>query len=269
MRTNGVDIDLVSHNLRGKLQWTSNFTLGYAFSRITKLSSIEGTGKTYLGTDYPNAVSGRPLYSLYAYKWAGLDPQTGDPTFVYQGARSKEWGSIYENTSIDSMVYVGPARPTVFGSLKNTFTWNGFSLSCTVGYKLGYYFRTPALSYDQLLNNWTGHKSFSRRWQKPGDELHTNVPSVSYTAGAARDLVYGNSTIMADKADNIGLQDAQLSYSRENFSWKGLRFQQLKLFFFASQLGLLWKASKSGIDPDFNNVPRFGPVFTFGFTLTY
>lgn len=269
MRTNGVDIDLVSHNLRGNLQWTTNFTLGYTSSRVRKRALTEGTGKAYLGVDYPNAVSGRPLYAMYAYKWAGLDPQTGDPTIMYQGSRSKEWGAIHDNTGIDSMVYMGPARPTVFGSLRNTFIWKGFSLSFTVGYKLGYYFRTPALSYDQLLNNWNGSNSYSRRWQRPGDELHTNVPSLSYTGGAARDLVYENSTVMVDNAGSIRLQDAQLSYSKENIGWKGLHFQQLKMFIFSSPQWLLWKANKAGIDPDFSNVPKFGPVFTVGFSLTY
>jgi len=150
---------------------------------------------------------------------------------------------------LKDMVCKGPAQPTVFGAVRNTFTLGSLGLSFNISYKLGYYFRKPALSYNDLLNNWSGLSAYTQRWQKPGDEKFTNVPSISYTDNAARDLFYANSAVMVGKADNIRLEDVNLSYEKNNFHWGSLHLQRLKLYMYVSNLGTIWKADRSGPDP--------------------
>src|SRR3546814_19925038 len=70
----------------------------------------------------------------------------------------------------EDLVYHGSARPTFFGSFRNTFSWKGLSISANIAYKLGYYFKGSTISYTALFNNWNGHKDFNRRWKEPGDE---------------------------------------------------------------------------------------------------
>src|ERR1700759_134951 len=101
------------------------------------------------------------------------------------------------------MVYNGPANPTIFGSIRNTISKGHFSLSLVISYKLNYYFRKPALSYYGLFNQWNGLGTFSQRWQKPGDERITNVPSLTYAPSSFRDQFYANSETNVDRADNI------------------------------------------------------------------
>src|SRR3546814_8198852 len=79
----------------------------------------------------------------------------------------------------EDLVYHGSARPTFFGSFRNTFSWKGLSISANIAYKLGYYFKGSTISYTALFNNWNGHKDFNRRWKEPGDENSTQIPSRS------------------------------------------------------------------------------------------
>jgi hypothetical protein len=98
-----------------------------------------------------------------------------------------------------------------------------------------------------------GHADYEKRWQKPGDETRTTIPSLDFPADPLRDIFYEFSSSNAQRADNIKLQDFRLSYQfligQKNISPP----TRLEVFIYASNLGIIWKASKSGIDPDYYN----------------
>ena len=197
----------------------------------------------------------------------GLDPATGDPQGNYNGKSSKSWDSIYANTRLNNMIYNGPTQPTIFGALRNTFSWHQFSLSVNISYKFGYYFRRPSINYTELLINWNGSSDYAQRWQKPGDEKRTNVPS--FADSANRDLFYANSSVLVDKGDQVRLEDMALSYVCNNLKGKNIPFRQIRLYLYAANLALLWKANKDGIDPYYINVPKDGKRFSLGATLYF
>ncbi len=271
LKGKGVDIELTSQNLnpRGKFQWITNYIFSYSTSRVTKLSIPPGLANSYLGQNDINPVSGKPLHAIYSYKWMGLDPKTGDPQVSYNGRPSTEYTPVYSSTGLDSMVYNGPSQPTIFGALRNNFSYRNISFSFNVSYKFGYYFRKPALSYGDLSTKWSGDASYAQRWQKPGDEKITNVPSVDYSGNFSRDNIYANSSIMVDKADNIRLDDINISYDKDQFHLGNLHFRHLRVFMYASNLWLIWKANKDKFDPYFINVPKDAKRYSFGLNLTF
>ncbi|HTI12659.1 MAG TPA: SusC/RagA family TonB-linked outer membrane protein [Puia sp.] len=260
----GMDAELISHNFRGRLKWTTHFIFSYAVSRVTGYSLPNGLGKDYLASNLPNPVLNKPLYAVYSYKWQGLDPQTGDPRGISpDGKPSTAWAAINDSTPLAGMVYHGSAEPTVFGALRNEFALGAFSLSFNISYKFNYYFRKPALRYDNLLNTWTGPDSYARRWQKPGDEKVTSVPSLYYTV-PERDRFYAYSAVNVARADNIRLEDVNLSYEKKDFTWRGIHCQDLVVFVYCSNLGPLWTANKDGINPYFVGVARDGKRWSIG-----
>ena len=100
---------------------------------------------------------------------------------------------------------------------------------------------------------------YARRWQKPGDEQHTNVPSFTYPTDSSRDQFYNQSSVNVEKGDNIRLQDARLAYDLGARQLKGLALKHLQLYVYAANLGLVWKATKTSLDPDYpysNRPPR-------------
>jgi hypothetical protein len=167
------------------------------------------------------------------------------------------------------MRYMGPAQPTVFGAILNTFKRGYFSLSFNISYKLFYYFRKPALNYSDLISKWNSLDSYNRRWEKPGDERLTNVPSFNYQAPSTRDLFYGGSTVMVDRADNIRLEDINICFDKDNFRLGNTCFPHLKVFIYASNLGKIWTANKGGYDPYYVGVPKDAKRISIGFTATF
>jgi hypothetical protein len=161
------------------------------------------------------------------------------------------------------MVYIGPSSPTYFGSVINELQWKQISVSFNISYRLGYYFRKSAFSSSSLIESGIGHRDFERRWQKPGDELITNVPAFSYPSNPDADLFYATSEINVDKADHIRLQYINLNYTIERLS-KRLNTGRLQLYVNIANLGIVWRANKDNLDPDFPSSLPQTKQFTFG-----
>ena len=118
--------------------------------------------------------------------------------------------------------------------------------------------------YNAIFNGTGSHSDFNLRWQKPGDEAISQVPSMVYPNDANRDgYFYPRAEVLISKGDNIRLQDINLSYqikSLEN-KWK---LKRLEVLMYATNLGTIWKADKHNVDPEFGNL---SPLRTISFGL--
>ncbi|QEM04894.1 SusC/RagA family TonB-linked outer membrane protein [Mucilaginibacter rubeus] len=249
---NGLDLVLNTRIINGsKFKWNNNFILSHATDIVTKYD-VTSTSSNYIAFSNSSSIiplTGKSLYGIYSYSWAGLNHQTGDPQGYIDGKVSTNYSGILANTNINNMVYNGSSRPTTFGSFRNTFTYNDISLSFNIVYKLDYYFRKTSLTSSGLP--YSGNEDYYKRWQKPGDELITSVPSLQYppyTSG--RDQFYQYSTALIDKGDHIRLQDISLSYDLYKSNIKNLPINHLQLYGYVNNVGILWRANHDGLDPD-------------------
>jgi len=262
MKGNGIDLQLTSKNVNRKVQWFTTLIFSKAATTVTKyLMPVASSGNAYLAPTVVNVnpVIGKPVFAVYSYKWAGLDPQNGDPQGYYNGSVSKDYTTMYASTPLDSLVYNGPSSPTIFGAIRNTINYKNWSLSANVSYKFGYYFRKASwLNYGQLFDSWHGSSDYEKRWQKPGDESRTNVPSMPaypFNDLAYRDLFYQYTSVNVLKGDNIRLEDITISYECHKSGYQKLPFESIRLYLYVSNIGCIWKANKEGIDPYYNNTP--------------
>lgn len=256
MKGRGVDLVLNSRNINGKFQWTTGFLFNYNTDWVTKFISVYSNSQLISGAGSaadPNSfVIGKPVQSLYSYRWAGLD-SAGNPQGILNGKVSEDYTSIESIKDPSQLKFGGHLSPRYFGSLLNTFRYSQVSLSFNITYKLGYVFRRNSVNYYNLFNNGytAGTQDYAKRWQKPGDEKITNVPSLIYPISSqTRDLFYDGSEVLVDNADHIRLQDIQLSYDLTRRQMARLPVQGVKLYIYAANIGILWKANKDGIDPD-------------------
>jgi hypothetical protein len=182
---------------------------------------------------------------------------------------SKDYASIIGNATADSLVYFGSARPTKWGSLRNDFFYKGFSLSFMITYKGGYYFRrfSSSPNYADVLTTQR-NADFTQRWQKPGDEQHTNVPSFVYPANGLRSSFYSYADVLVEKADCIRLQDVRLAYDLTTII-KGSTFKAMQVYVYGTNLGILWRANKFNLDPETNNGYSTPMQLSFGFQTTF
>jgi TonB-linked SusC/RagA family outer membrane protein len=245
IKGHGIDLSLMSSNINKQLKWFTNFIFSYATDKVTKNATT--TAKII--------IEGRPVNGLYSYKWGGLDAN-GDPLGYLDDTISKNYSTILAKaaTNPNSLVFNGPENPVIFGSIINRFSYKQFSFSLNITYKLGYYFRKNSISYSGLFNSWLGHADYEKRWQRKGDEAITNVPSMVYTNYpdfSNRDAFYLGSEINVEKADHIRLQDINLSYDFTKNKITNLPFQQIQLYVYMNNLGVIWKANSKGVDPEF------------------
>ena len=265
----GVDVQLDTRNLNGELKWTTRLLYSYTSSIVHQYLVQPGLGNIYLDQNVLNPVAGKPVLGVYSFRTQGLDPQTGDPRGIANGKTSLDWASLYNTTRLDSMVFNGPTEPTRFGSLRNTFSWRHFSLSFTLSYQFGHYFRVPGLSYSGLAKSWTGSNAYALRWQQPGDEKKTNVPSLRYPLDESRDKFYVYSNSLVRRSDQIRWEDISLSYELDKGQYRKLPFQDIRFYTYVSGLGTIWTANKEHIDPYYINVPRDRPRYSIGMTIHF
>lgn len=204
---------------------------------------------------------------MAGYTWGGLDAN-GNPQGYLNGKKSIDYNAIVNegNASPEAanITYVGSALPTVFGNLVNTFGYKNFSLSVNISYKLGYYFRRPALNYNTLLNGSIGNDQYAQRWQKPGDENSTDVPSFIYPNSTGRDNFYTLSAVNILKGDHVRLQYINLSYGLGRQLLDKWRLKTFQFYANAADLGILWRANKQGLDPEYANAIPPLKSFTIG-----
>ncbi|SEN01448.1 TonB-linked outer membrane protein, SusC/RagA family [Mucilaginibacter gossypiicola] len=262
--TKGADLVLNSINLDGNFRWSSTLLVSYINYKLTKnLAPVSTEGLVSDGT-YIFPVLGYNPYIIASYKWAGLDPQTGDPMGYVNGQISKDYAAITKNP-VDQQVINGSAVPSLFGSIRNTIEYKGIAAAFNITYRFNYYFRKPATNYGTLLSSGVGYKDYESRWQKPGEENNTNVPSFIYPDDSERDQFYHYSAVNVAKADNVRIQDIYLSYDVPLRSSSRI-FKKLQVYLYANQLNvLIWKANKFGIDPDFIYGIKTPAAYSIGF----
>ncbi|WP_448634124.1 hypothetical protein [Pedobacter panaciterrae] len=81
---------------------------------VTDYGVAEPASVYYVGTYSSVPTLNRPVYGIYSYKWAGLDPTNGDPRGYLNGEVSKDYKAIL-NSSMQDVEYNGSARPTIYG----------------------------------------------------------------------------------------------------------------------------------------------------------
>ena len=270
----GIDLVLNSKNVDKTFTWNSSLLFNYNTDKTTKYDDDEAKNSNAIIGSGQGIIPeiGRPLYAIAAYKWEGLD-NSGNPQGLVNGQKSTDYEAIFNEGTLKgtngNIVFVGPSSPTIFGSLVNSFSWKGFSISVNIAYKFGYYFQKSTIAYTALVNSGTGHKDYARRWQNPGDELKTNVPAFIYPNNGNRDNFYQSSEVNILRADHVRLQYINLSYSLLKERKNNVPFNDLQLYLNAANLGILWRSNKENLDPEYPSVLKPERSITLGLRVNF
>lgn len=260
LKAKGFDLSLHSVNLSptSRIGWTTDFFVSYAANRVTAYKPTnQPTSQSFVGTGITAVNSihmvDKPASALFAYAWGGLDPLSGDPQGYLDGQISKDYNAIFASDP-SQLRYFGASTPTYITGFRNTFTFKNISLSANITGKFGYYFRRESVNYSGLVPSFVspgileGHSDYGLRWQHPGDEHKTDVPSFIYPNDGDRNEFYESSAVLVEKGDHIRLQDLVLGYTLDKPLW-GLR--SARFFVNMNNLGLIWRANKQKLDPDY------------------
>ena len=211
MRNRGVEIQLNTIPYQSRdWTWAIGGVFGYNKNTVTYIN-VEAP-VLFLVFDYPTAYPriGNPYYAIYAYDWAGLNEE-GMPQ-----VRDLE-GNIHTNSqpsNVNDAIYAGTTVPVWNGSISTSLTWRQFTLSAMAIFEGGHSMRNTMAPYLQSFG--FVNAEISDRWQKPGDEAHTNIPRYVSSESPlynyyASDL-YLNSTACVLNANRFQLRNISLRY---------------------------------------------------------
>ena len=275
LTNSGIEFTVNSVNVAaGLFEWTTDFNISFNRNKLVDMY-IEPPTAPYAMITY-DYWKGYPYGTVFAYKWAGLDPVDGMPR-VYD-SKGQAVRSVTDIDSADAVQYRGTTVPPVYGSLANGFRLGNFDLSISFIYNLGHVMRNDVNDKFSYRLERNLHNDFALRWKKPGDEAHTDVPayySLKNTDINETDVtyLYRYADINVLSASYIKLRELSLGYRLPSAACKALHLQSAMVRLQASNL-LTIAFNGQGIDPEafyFNGAraERFPPYVSASLNLEF
>lgn len=248
----GVDISINFSPVTGSFDWRVGTSFSHVKDWTTEFYGNEANALTLVGSDHNvRPIIGRALVPVHSFRFAGLDPENGDPQGILNGEISKNYTAMLRD-SLHYLNYHGSGRPLYYGFLNQTFQYQGFSLFVNIAYRAGHYYKRPTISYNSLFSTWRSHEDIENRWKQPGDEQTTTIPSMSYPGNNNRDNFYAFSEANVERGDVIRLQQLRVAY---RWAPPLEKIQSVAIGVHASNLGIIWKATRTVTDPDYLSIP--------------
>lgn len=264
MKGHGIDLVIgVTPVAAPFFRWNSSFTLGYGKNKITNVKNLPQVWD--LVAPSGGNKEGYPVRSLFSIQFAGLNPENGIAWYYGENNQliTSDTNNIFlQSTVTDFLKYEGPVDPVVQGGWNHTFTYKNFSLNLLFTYQAGNYIR--------LYQAWRAAYSdldampgaIKNRWQQPGDELYTNIPSIADLYGEARIGAaasypynyYNYSDKWVVKGDFLRLKTMGVSYRLNTELVRRLGLNMVQASLSANNLWLIIADRRlRGQDPEFFN----------------
>ncbi|MCF2442791.1 SusC/RagA family TonB-linked outer membrane protein [Dyadobacter sp. CY345] len=222
MQSKGIDLSLEAVISKTKdWSWRSRFTAGYAHTKITSVDNLP-TIFDMVKAEGAN-IQGYPVRGLFSVDYRGLNPTTGVPTFLNEEGEVSS--DVYlQDLNTANLKYEGPVDPPLTGGLNNTFTYREFTLNVFLTGQAGNKIRLNPLykgtdnSRPSFSDLDASPKEFNDRWEMPGDEKITNIPSIpdilqnQYLAGIYPYTTYNYSSQRVASGNFVRLKSVSLAY---------------------------------------------------------
>ena len=252
LNNKGFEVALGSVNIsKPDFEWRTNLNFSYNKNEITRMKHSGTTVFSY--TQGVVHTKGRPMYSLFSYKSAGLDPENGAP-LVYD----KDGNKVSNVGSIEELKYSGTTRPPYTASLINRFRYKGWNLSFMFIYNGGHVLRDEISPY--LTGSVTANisKKAMNHWRKPGDENIKGVaPAMNRSTSYTMKQVWYALDTHVIKADYIKLRDVTLSYDLPKVWVQKLSLESMSVNCQVSNLWR-WESNGSDLDPEAYTTTGYG-----------
>jgi TonB-linked SusC/RagA family outer membrane protein len=256
----GIDLDLRTINLKGKLEWTTSVNFSVNRNKITNLNSE---------TDVilQNAIllrEGVSIGTFYGYQFDGIfqsDAEAAsspvlvgqEPTSPNPASRAKAGDRKYRDMNKDGKIdandrtILGSAQPDFTWGLNNTFSYKNFELSFFIqgsqGNKMANFNNLDLLNFngqnnvlaEAALNRWTPQNA-------------SNKYPRALSAGSL-DVGVVSSAIVED-ASYVRLRNVTLSYTLPSRMISKIGMSNLRVY--ASGSNLFTITNYSGYDPEAN-----------------
>ena len=282
----GREISLRTLNVRTTdFSWVTSVNFTKNKDKVTEtyyqdLSEVSASTNSTFESIYNLYIQGRPVKAFYGYKYAGVDPYTGNSLAYVDGfdddgnrlgTLTPEGKYVYNmdndlttQLANSSRGYLGRSDPPITGGFTTQFNYKRFSLFAQFTYMTGHLARsfqyyvsggTTSASARNLL------KIEANRWRKPGDM--TDVPKY----GTSRtEYLYQLFDFRFEKGDYLKCNNISLGYNLDPALCAKLYITRARLNLNMTNVFTLTKFR--GIDPETKGAFTYPSARTYSFTLS-
>lgn len=256
VRNRGLDVEVSTKNLQGAFAWDTDFNISFNRNKVLELY-----GGQPIDRGSQRIEEGRPIGSWFMREWKGVDPATGDPLWLLKQYDAN--GSFVKDTVTTSYnnatrVYTGNTTPKFAGGIRNTFTYNNFTLSAFMNFVYG----NKVYNYNRELFDADGaYPTYNsivlqdgwNRWEKEGD-VATHPKAVLNGNKASNKT----SSRYLEDGSYLRLRNITFSYNLPETVTSRLKTENIRIFMSGDNL---WTWTDfSGMDPEVD--------LTSGFSVT-
>ncbi len=262
VRNMGVELAIDGSIIRNRnFAWTVGFNMGFNQNRVLELPEHQDI---ILKRGDVNQIlrEGYDVYSWYMPKWAGIDPQTGNPRWfknfdengkeIITGNPDDDYVGKWDTAA---STIVGSASPWFSGGLNTAIHWKGFTLSANGNFVVGntIYNRTrESMDHDGA---YTGMNLMSHnnglgwvRW-KEGDPEGTNAFATHPKPVSGRkDGAEKTSSRFLENGSFFRLRNVTLAYNLPQTFLQKIKMTDARVYVSADNLWTLTRFS--GMDPE-------------------
>lgn len=182
----GYSVDItVSPISRQNVRWTLSTSFSKNFNKVKN----DPDAQTYNYSDFLNGtvvVKDKAVNTFYSYKFIGISPVDGGPMFDDMENNKHELSGLSKYETFTRVLKAsGRREPYMSGGLSTTLRYKNLRMSAMFSYSLGAKTRLFRMFNDNIKPEFNVHRDFLKRWQKPGDEKSTNIPSLMSYGSAA------------------------------------------------------------------------------------
>ncbi|RFS19029.1 SusC/RagA family TonB-linked outer membrane protein [Chitinophaga silvatica] len=273
MLNRGIELSLKSQVIRNSaFGWEVVLNSSYNKNKVTRVDYTPQTASELVNNVANYYLQGNPFKSLYAYSYMGLN-EKGNPTILNK--EGKPTDALV--TSPDIAHYMGSFIPVYSGALINNFSYKRFQLSVMFVYNAGHVLRDNMPYSISSFPNGVTTAGVKDAWKKPGDELITSVPRISWeydkTAANNRSGYYLYSDAAIYDASYIKARNIALSYTLPKSLLQHVNIGDVRVRVQADNLFYIGFNGK-GIDPEATGYSGSGrtlpimPTYNFGFNIS-
>lgn len=277
IQNKGYEVTLTTHNVRNEnVIWDTQLNFRVNTGKVLEVYFDREGRSAYSFAGTTMNLKGYDPNTLFVLDYAGVNERGNAMIRRFNGNLVEIVTDNTGNTqaintiTFEDLKAAGNTLPKYVGGLNNNFTYKNFSLSVLFIYQGGFKTLRDGYNGDPIYSTVGNvNAEAARAWQKPGDEIITNVPRISSVTYVG--MVNGSTKNVMD-GDFLKLRDIMLSYSLPKSFTESLR---LKEFTINVHGGNLWYWAKNpyGIDPETQGLGhrtfRIPKSFTLGFNLTF
>ena len=222
--------------------WNLGFNLGFNKNTVVLLPNGEFRQGLQIVRE------GQDISTWNMPKWAGVDPETGSPTWE----KIEEDGTVTLTKTYAEATYqnVGKSSPLFQGGVSTYLRWKGLSLNATGAFVYGNKIYNSARVSMDSDGAYTDYNMMSHdnglgwtRWEKPGDIATHPQPKMNGNNDA-----HSTSSRYLEDGSFFRLKNVTLAYDFPQAWMKKARIQGLKVYVSGDNLATFSKFS--GMDPE-------------------